>query len=56
MGFYAGVLVGLALALLAVALTLGVGLVMWRAFWDGRLGHLWIEDWNETLRRWRFWK
>ena len=50
---YAGLFLGIGLALLALALTLGVGMVAWRLFWDGELGHAWIEDWKETLERWR---
>lgn len=53
MGFWGGFALGVCLILLAVALTLGAGLVMWRAFWDSRFGHAWIDDWQETVRRWR---
>ena len=51
--FFWGVLVGAGLMLLAVALTLGVGMVLYRKWLDSEMGHAWSEDWQETLRRWR---
>lgn len=51
--FWVGVLIGAGLMLVAVALTLGLGMVLWRATLDSELGHAWREDWQETLRRWR---
>lgn len=52
MGFWAGVALGAGLMLVAVALTLGVGLVLYRMLMDSALGHAWREDWKETMRRW----
>lgn len=53
--FWTGVLVGAGLMLIAVGLTLGVGLVLYRMLMDSALGHAWREDWDETKRRWRTW-
>lgn len=53
MGFWAGALAGAALMLLAVALMLGIGMVAWRWILDKGLGHDWIEEWAEMIRRWR---
>lgn len=55
MGFWTGLALGACLVLVAIALLLGLGMVWWRLFWDGTLGHAWREEWGETVRRWRFW-
>ena len=47
------VLLGVGLTLLAIALMLGLGLIAWRWWWDSAMGHVWIEDWKETMKRWR---
>lgn len=53
MGFWTGVGLGIGLMLIAVALTFGFGMLLWRMWWDSELGHAWIEDWRETVNRWR---
>ena len=50
--FWTGLVVGVGLALLAVALTLGVGMIAYRAFMDSTLGHAWRDDWEQTMKRW----
>ena len=50
---YAGLLVGAALVVIAIALTLGAGMLAWRLWWDSELGHAWLDDWRQTLERWR---
>lgn len=50
--FWTGLVVGVGLALLAVALTLGIGMIAYRAFMDSTLGHAWRDDWEQTMKRW----
>lgn len=52
MSFSTGVLVGAALALIAVALMFGLGMVAWRMLVDGWLGYSWRDDVKQIAERW----
>ena len=51
--FWQGFVAGAVLVLLAVALLMGLGMVLYRKALDAGMGYDWRDDWKQTLKRWR---